>query len=67
MSLNGEDLTLEDFIKITKLEGIQEVGLKFGREISGKTGIYARIKQPVDQNFVAFDQKFKIIFKKYFH
>jgi hypothetical protein len=64
MSSNAEDWTLEDFIKTTKLEGTQEVGLKFGAQIGGKTGKIARIKQPVDLNFVAFDRvakKVKII------
>jgi hypothetical protein len=56
MSSNGEDWTLEDFINITKLESIQEFGLKFGAQIGGKTAKYATIKQPVDQNFIAFDR-----------
>ncbi len=56
MSSNGEDWTLEDFINITKQESIQKVYLKFGAQIGGKTAKCATIKQPVVQNFIAFDR-----------
>jgi hypothetical protein len=56
MSSNGEDWTLEDFINITNLERFQEVGLKFGAQIGGKTAKCATIKKPAVQNFIAFDR-----------